>query len=436
MNTYVKRSKSVSGDDISGGEINWIEALYTDRLVVDHTGTGGGTGSIDGSTFRIGGSEPVERVHADVVSGQTIDFIENNGSLGDFLMKWGNNEFWIRNKILSEIVVKIRDISNQTAFVGEDSNFVLYLGAADVDSSINTSYNLNTNSLNVRTLTNFSGTVTQNSGTAHFQNLTSFFSDSSSIESVPARIIANTTNGSKVPLLVSLYLNASQDDRRDPFDNLYDLRSRINNWVDANATAVEKITHAGGASDPVVMNRFSTGINANPSFKFNSGPDAFQFKTSTEIRFEIRNMSTDALVNSFALTTDIYVTKFGPTLSIAWVNANYQVDGISNTQDLYFEFNIDDAGANNLINTILPGGSNYLSHYASVDMYKDGTSADNRQKVSAALSCLKDSGNLYSCRNEENRCAGLPSDIGGSWIMDWTSVRFVWDVESEFTTFV
>lgn len=74
MNTYVYKEildKSISGDKIFGGEINWIDGLYTDHLAVPHTGVGG-TGSIDGSAFTIGLTEKIAYAAASVVGAGSL----------------------------------------------------------------------------------------------------------------------------------------------------------------------------------------------------------------------------------------------------------------------------------------------------------------------------------------------------------------------------
>lgn len=74
MNTFVRREildKSISGDKIFGGEINWIDGLYTDYLAVPHTGISG-TGSIDGSAFTIGLSERILYMEAGTVGAGSL----------------------------------------------------------------------------------------------------------------------------------------------------------------------------------------------------------------------------------------------------------------------------------------------------------------------------------------------------------------------------
>jgi hypothetical protein len=73
MYTYVYREildKSIVGEKIFGGTIDYILGLYTDKLVVPHNPFGDdphGTGSIDGSTFKIGEVEAVELVKSEEV---------------------------------------------------------------------------------------------------------------------------------------------------------------------------------------------------------------------------------------------------------------------------------------------------------------------------------------------------------------------------------
>jgi hypothetical protein len=73
MYTYVYREildKSIVGEKIFGGTIDYILGLYTDKLVVPHSPFGDdphGTGSIDGSTFKIGEVEAVELVKSEEV---------------------------------------------------------------------------------------------------------------------------------------------------------------------------------------------------------------------------------------------------------------------------------------------------------------------------------------------------------------------------------
>ena len=69
MNTFVRREildNSISGEKIFGGDINWVDGLYTDHLAVPHTGSDG-TGSIDGSAFTIGLTERIAYVEASAV---------------------------------------------------------------------------------------------------------------------------------------------------------------------------------------------------------------------------------------------------------------------------------------------------------------------------------------------------------------------------------
>jgi len=70
MNTFVRREildKSISGDKIFGGEINWIDGLYTDHLAVPHDAGAGGTGSIDGSSFTIGLTDRISLVESNSI---------------------------------------------------------------------------------------------------------------------------------------------------------------------------------------------------------------------------------------------------------------------------------------------------------------------------------------------------------------------------------
>jgi len=69
MLTTVRRDmldKSISGDKIFGGTINWIDGLYTDYLRVPHSGSTG-TGSIDGENFVIGSNHRIASVQANNV---------------------------------------------------------------------------------------------------------------------------------------------------------------------------------------------------------------------------------------------------------------------------------------------------------------------------------------------------------------------------------
>lgn len=56
--------KSISGDKIFGGSINWVDALYADALVIPHDGGAGGNGSINGENFAIGNVDPIFKVTA------------------------------------------------------------------------------------------------------------------------------------------------------------------------------------------------------------------------------------------------------------------------------------------------------------------------------------------------------------------------------------
>lgn len=75
MNTFVRREildNSISGNKIFGGEINWVEGLYTDHLAVPHDAGAGGTGSIDGGSFTIGITDRIGMVDSTVVLGGSI----------------------------------------------------------------------------------------------------------------------------------------------------------------------------------------------------------------------------------------------------------------------------------------------------------------------------------------------------------------------------
>jgi len=75
MNTFVVRDildKSISGDKIFGGEIDWVDGLYTDHFAVPHDAGAGGTGSIDGSAFTIGITDRIALVDSSVVLGGSI----------------------------------------------------------------------------------------------------------------------------------------------------------------------------------------------------------------------------------------------------------------------------------------------------------------------------------------------------------------------------
>jgi len=68
MNTFVWRDiidKSISGDKIFGGTINWIDGLYTDALYVPHSGTVG-ISIIDGSGVIIGFNEKIGGLYTEV----------------------------------------------------------------------------------------------------------------------------------------------------------------------------------------------------------------------------------------------------------------------------------------------------------------------------------------------------------------------------------
>jgi len=73
MNTYVYREildKSIVGEKIYLGTIDYILGLYTDKLIVPHNPFGDdphGTGSIDGSTFKIGQVEAIELVKSEEI---------------------------------------------------------------------------------------------------------------------------------------------------------------------------------------------------------------------------------------------------------------------------------------------------------------------------------------------------------------------------------
>ena len=75
MNTFVQREildNSISGNKIFGGEINWIDGLYTDHFTVPHDAGTGGAGSIDGSAFTIGITDRIALVESSVIGAESL----------------------------------------------------------------------------------------------------------------------------------------------------------------------------------------------------------------------------------------------------------------------------------------------------------------------------------------------------------------------------
>jgi hypothetical protein len=80
MLTSVRRDildHSISGDKIFGGTINWIDGLYSDRLVVPHTGTAG-IGTINGESFIIGASRAIGGLYSTTVAASTFLGLKNS----------------------------------------------------------------------------------------------------------------------------------------------------------------------------------------------------------------------------------------------------------------------------------------------------------------------------------------------------------------------
>jgi len=77
MQTFVWRDildKSISGDKIFGGTIDWVDGLYTDLLIVPHTGTSG-VCTIDGSGVLIGFNEKIGHLGSDLVASEYYGLI-------------------------------------------------------------------------------------------------------------------------------------------------------------------------------------------------------------------------------------------------------------------------------------------------------------------------------------------------------------------------
>jgi hypothetical protein len=59
--------RSITGDKISGGEIDWLDKLTVNELIVKGLTDYEGKGSIDGTGFNIGSSVPINQVTADII---------------------------------------------------------------------------------------------------------------------------------------------------------------------------------------------------------------------------------------------------------------------------------------------------------------------------------------------------------------------------------
>ncbi len=81
MHTSVKRTildKSISGDKIFGGSIDFVNSIYTDELYIPHVGTSG-IGAINGSAFQIGTTEHIGALFAQTIkSFQTLGLSDNS----------------------------------------------------------------------------------------------------------------------------------------------------------------------------------------------------------------------------------------------------------------------------------------------------------------------------------------------------------------------
>jgi hypothetical protein len=129
MQTSVKRTiadNSISGDAISGGEINSVDAVYTDELYVPSTGTDG-LGSIDGNSFIIGGLEPIQSVSANTSFLDVLTINSSNpafNSIGMFASGTGGTIELHPNgsgALATRLSASFSYFNNKTIF-GKDSN--------------------------------------------------------------------------------------------------------------------------------------------------------------------------------------------------------------------------------------------------------------------------------------------------------------------------
>lgn len=67
MQITIKKDLEVSGDNIHGGEIDFVEAIYTNSLFAPKTSGEEATGRIDGSVFRIGHYVPINKMVSEYI---------------------------------------------------------------------------------------------------------------------------------------------------------------------------------------------------------------------------------------------------------------------------------------------------------------------------------------------------------------------------------
>ena len=67
MQVTVKKVIEVSGDNIHGGEINFVEAVYTNSLFTPKTSGEEATGRIDGSNFKVGNYVPINKMVSEYI---------------------------------------------------------------------------------------------------------------------------------------------------------------------------------------------------------------------------------------------------------------------------------------------------------------------------------------------------------------------------------
>jgi len=171
MQTFVWRDildKSISGDKIFGGTINWIDGLYTDAIYVPHTGTSG-VGTIDGSGVIIGINEMVGGVYTELaisdfvgvpaLIGYGASMYVQGGSYGTILLKgiW-SADIYLNAGGISYIIPKM--IFGANSMWNSSNLFEVHGSMAAQDIVIQGGYTLSAPSATINSLNFYDHTAT------------------------------------------------------------------------------------------------------------------------------------------------------------------------------------------------------------------------------------------------------------------------------------
>lgn len=407
MLTFVKKKVKVDGANIeTGSTINWVEAIYTNGLILDHNGQGAlGYGSIDGSSFNIGLDQAIGVVWAntglfsnmsllDSANSIRLTWTTSNASFRYFNQN-GDRDFSMQPFGTSQSLLLVRDSAQ------------LITGVLDMDNpNAVAGYDLITNDFYNAESAFFNGEISQlgTSTTAYFRNLYTYFPSLSAYAKVSDIIDDNNTI---IQAIVDNYMNGVN--RKNPFDGILP-GSGSDDMQFSRSDVLFRPTIAGSLGD------------ANNGFRT---AGTLQFKGSLQLNYEVRNKSDDVVQSSGSYAITGYFIKFGPKMTLM-IDDNVGMPTIAQDKYVRTQYQFNDSNVNSMLTNILTSAQESMQVLIN---WSKGAAADEVVATAAKFTWDSPIANTFQADLE------APAITGTDWFPEFANVEVNYYRKSEFSTF-